>query len=68
MVKILLLIYLKIKDGVASFVRQEDGDGDFILGEDGADFDRVELEVVRSATLQQPEKNACIFSDFQNKL
>ena len=49
------------KRGVASFVRQEDGDGDFILGEDGADFDRVELEVVRSATLQQPEKNTSSF-------
>ncbi len=49
------------KRGQLSFVRQEDGDGDFVLGEDGADFDRVELETVRSATLQQPEKNTAIF-------
>ena len=48
------------KRGVTSFVRQEDGDGDFILGEDGADFDRVELEVVRSGSLQEPEKNQAI--------
>ncbi len=34
------------KRGTTSFVRQEDGDGDFILGEEGSDFDRVELEVV----------------------
>ena len=49
------------KRGVTSFVRQEDGDGDFILGEDGSDFDRVELEVVRSGSLQEPEKNAALF-------
>ena len=48
------------KRGVTSFVRQEDGDGDFILGEDGSDFDRVELEVVRSGSLQEPEKNTAI--------
>ena len=48
------------KRGTTSFVRQEDGDGDFILGELGSDFDRVELEVVRSGSLQQPEKNQAI--------
>ena len=37
-----------------------------ILGEDGADFDRVELEVVRSGSLEESEKNSLLFG-CQNK-
>ena len=49
------------KRGETSFVRQEDGDGDFVLGELESNFDRVELEVKLSAVLQQPEKNSLVF-------